>query len=195
MSFKNPKALSDEAWSRLYKQLSDSYFGAQNAGKPLLLEDGLDYSSITIPPEDAQFIATRLQSIDEIATIFGVPPHMVGDLSHSTYSNNEQQNLEFYNVTLSPWITKVEEEFNDKLFLEEEKGRLYVDIDARGLLRADTASRTNYYRQMYNIGAMSPNEIRAAEDLDAYEGGDTFFRPLNMQEANSSNNSSNNGQK
>ena len=70
------------------------------------------------------------------------------------------------------------------MFLEEEKGRLYVDIDARGLLRADTASRTNYYRQMYNIGAMSPNEIRAAEDLDAYEGGDTFFRPLNMQEAN-----------
>lgn len=193
--FKNPTELSEEAWKRLYKQLSDNYFGARNAGKPLLLEGGLDYSSITIPPEDAQFIATRLQSIDEIATIFGVPPHMVGDLSHSTYSNNEQQNLEFYNVTLSPWITKVEEELNDKLFLESEKGRLYVDIDARGLLRADTASRTNYYRQMYNIGAMSPNEIRAAEDLDAYEGGDTFFRPLNMQEANSSNNSSNNGQK
>ena len=106
---------------------------------------------------------------------------MVGDLSHSTYSNNEQQNIEFYNVTLSPWITKVEEEMNDKLFLESEKGRLYVDIDPRGLLRADTASRTNYYRQMYNIGAMSPNEIRAAEDLDAYEGGDDFFRPLNME--------------
>lgn len=186
--FKNPKALSDEAWSRLYKQLSDAYFGAQNAGKPLLLEDGLDYSSITIPPEDAQFIATRLQSVDEIAAIYGVPPHMVGNQSHSTYSNNEQQNLELYNLTLAPWIAKIEAEFNDKLFLESEKRHLYVDIDAKGLMRADTASRTNYYRQMYNIGAMSPNEIRAAEDLDAYEGGDTFFRPLNMQEANSSNN-------
>lgn len=186
--FKNPTELSDDAWNRLYRQLSENYFGARNAGKPLLLEGGLDYSSITIPPEDAQFIATRVQSIDEIAAIFGVPPQMVGDLSHSTYSNNEQQNIEFYNVTLSPWITKVEEEFNDKLFLESEKGRLYVDIDARGLLRADTASRTNYYRQMYNIGAMSPNEIRAAEDLDAYEGGDAFFRPLNMESVNTSNN-------
>ena len=129
-----------------------------------------------------------MRSSSPRAFIFGVPPHMVGDLSHSTYSNNEQQNIEFYNVTLSPWITKVEEEMNDKLFLESEKGRLYVDIDPRGLLRADTASRTNYYRQMYNIGAMSPNEIRAAEDLDAYEGGDDFFRPLNMESVKSQGN-------
>lgn len=179
--FKKPGTLSDEAWARLYKQLSEGYFGARNAGKPLLLEDGLDYSSITIPPEDAQFIATRLQSVDEIAAIYGVPPHMAGNQSHSTYSNNEQQNLELYNLTLAPWIAKIEAEFNDKLFLESEKRRLYVDIDAKGLLRADTAARTNFYRQLYYVGAMNANEIRACEDLDSYEGGEQYFRQTNME--------------
>lgn len=179
--FKKAGTLSEAAYDRLYSQLSKAYFGSKNVGKPLLLEDGLDYTPITIPPEDAQFIATRLQSVDEIAAIFGVPPHMVGNQSHSTYSNNEQQNLELYNLNLRPWIVNFEAELNDKLFLESEKGRMYVDIDAKGLLRADTTARTNFYKNMYYIGAMNSNEIRACEDLDGYPGGEAFFRQANME--------------
>ena len=185
--FKTADKLSDAAYNRLYSQLRDNYFGTKNVGKPLLLEGGLDYSAVTIPPEDAQFIATRLQSVDEIAAIYGVPPHMVGNQSHSTYSNNEQQNLELYNLTLRPWIVAFEAELNDKLFLEREKSRLYVDIDAKGLLRADTAARTNFYREMYYIGAMNANEIRACEDLDGYEGGDVFYRQTNLEPVNNDN--------
>lgn len=185
--FKTADKLSDVAYNRLYSQLRDNYFGTKNVGKPLLLEGGLDYSAVTIPPEDAQFIATRLQSVDEIAAIYGVPPHMVGNQSHSTYSNNEQQNLELYNLTLRPWIVAFEAELNDKLFLEREKSRLYVDIDAKGLLRADTAARTNFYREMYYIGAMNANEIRACEDLDGYEGGDVFYRQTNLEPVNNDN--------
>ena len=185
--FKTADKLSDVAYNRLYSQLRDNYFGTKNVGKPLLLEGGLDYSAVTIPPEDAQFIATRLQSVDEIAAIYGVPPHMVGNQSHSTYSNNEQQNLELYNLTLRPWIVAFEAELNDKLFLEREKSSLYVDIDAKGLLRADTAARTNFYREMYYIGAMNANEIRACEDLDGYEGGDVFYRQTNLEPVNNDN--------
>ena len=179
--FKKDKTLSDAAYERLRRQLAEQYFGAKNAGKPLLLEDGLDYTAITIPPEDAQFIATRLQSVDEIAAIFRVPPHMVGNQSHSTYNNNEQQNLELYNLTLRPWIVNTEAEFNDKLLREDEKGRTYIDIDAKGLLRADTAARTAFYKEMFYIGAMNPNEIRASEDMDGYEGGDQFYHQANME--------------
>lgn len=182
--FKKDKTLSDEAYERLRKQLAEQYFGAKNVGKPLLLEDGLDYTAITIPPEDAQFIATRLQSVDEIAAIFRVPPHMVGNQSHSTYSNNEQQNLELYNLTLRPWIVNTEAEFNDKLLREDEKGRTYIDIDAKGLLRADTAARTAFYKEMFYIGAMNPNEIRASEDMDGYKGGDQFYHQVNMEPVN-----------
>lgn len=179
--FKKDGALSDEAYERLRKQLTEQYFGSKNAGKPLLLEDGLDYTAITIPPEDAQFIATRLQSVDEIAAIFRVPPHMVGNQSHSTYNNNEQQNLELYNLTLRPWIVNTEAELNDKLLREDEKGSTYIDIDAKGLLRADTAARTAFYKEMFYIGAMNPNEIRASEDMDGYEGGDQFYHQANME--------------
>lgn len=179
--FKKDGTLSDEAYERLRKQLTEQYFGSKNAGKPLLLEDGLDYTAITIPPEDAQFIATRLQSVDEIAAIFRVPPHMVGNQSHSTYNNNEQQNLELYNLTLRPWIVNTEAELNDKLLREDEKGSTYIDIDAKGLLRADTAARTAFYKEMFYIGAMNPNEIRASEDMDGYEGGDQFYHQANME--------------
>lgn len=191
--FKNPGELSTEAYNRLKKDLIERYTGLRNFAKPLVLENGLEYNAITIPPEDAQFVATRLQSIDEIAAIFGVPPHMVGNQSHSTYSNNEQQNLELYNLTLRPWIVSTEAELNDKLFLESEKGRTYVDLDAKGLLRADTASRTAFYEKMYYISGMCPNEIRACEDLDGYDGGEKYYHQANMTPVNEKPND--NGQK
>ncbi|MEG2612476.1 MAG: phage portal protein [Alistipes sp.] len=178
--FKSKKTFSPEAYNRLTKELTQRYFGVEKFGKPLVLEDDLDYTPITIPPEDAQFVATRLQSVDEIAAIFGVPPHMVGDLSHATFSNIEHQGIEFYTLDVRPILVSWEAEFNDKLFAESEKGRVYIDIDFKGLLRADTAVRGEFFKTMYNTSSMTPNQIRECEDLNGYEGGDTYYRPLNM---------------
>lgn len=178
--FKVKNQLSQEAYNRLTKDLAKRYFGVEKFGKPLVLEEDMDYSPITIPPEDAQFVATRLQSVDEIAAIFGVPPHMVGDLSHATFTNIEHQAIEFYNLCIRPILVAMEAEMDDKLFLESEKGQIYTDIDFKGMLRADTTTRGNFYKTMYYLGAMNANEIRAYEDLDGYDGGEVFCRQTNM---------------
>lgn len=185
--FKVKSQLSQEAYNRLSKDLANRYYGVEQFGKPLVLEESMDYSPITIPPEDAQFVATRLQSVDEIAAIFGVPPHMVGDLSHATFSNIEHQAIEFYSLAVRPILIALEAEFNDKLFAESEKGRTYVDVDFKGLLRADTTTRGNFYKTMYYLGAMNANEIRAYEDLDGYEGGEVYCRQTNMTPVNEHN--------
>ena len=144
---------------------------AGTAKDPIILEEGLKYSPIQLSPEDAQFVATKLQSIDQVASAFRVPPHKVGDLTRGTYSNNEQGNIEFYIDCIRPKIEQLEEELNRKLFLESEKAEYYIDIDFRGLFRADTATRKDWYREMFYIGVFSSNDIRALEDLPAYEGG------------------------
>lgn len=178
--FTMDKALSDDKYARLVKQLGKAYTGIANFGRPLVLEDGMKFSPVTITPEDAQFINTRMMSVDEIASIFRVPPHKVGDLSHGTYSNNEQGNLEFYVDCIRPKLEILEAELSDKLFAEAEKPLTYIDVDFKGLLRTDTATQTNAYKTLFYLGVYSPNDIRRMEDLPEYEGGDRYFVPVNM---------------
>lgn len=180
--FSMDKSLSKEKYDRLVEQLGKAYTGIRNFGRPLVLEDGMKFDAVTITPEDAQFINTRMMSIDEIASIFRVPPHKVGDLSHGTYSNNEQGNLEFYIDCIRPKLEILETELTNKLFTEEEYGRTYVDIDFKGLLRTDTATQTNAYQKLFYLGVLSSNDIRRMEDLPTYEGGDRYFVPVNMVE-------------
>lgn len=186
--FKVKKQLSPEAYARLSKDLARRYSGVDKFATPLVMEEDMDYIPITIPPEDAQFVATRLQSVDEIAAIFGVPPHMVGDLSHATFSNIEHQAIEFYSLAVRPILVALEAELNDKLFAELEKGRIYVDVDFKGLLRADTTTRGNFYKTMYYLGAMNANEIREFEDMDGYKGGEVYCRQTNMTPITNDNN-------
>lgn len=172
--------LSQVAYERLKDQLTKDWSRLRVSSRPLILEGGTKMSTVTITPENAQFIATKLQTIDEIAAIFRVPPHKVGDWTRGTYSNNAQANLEYSTDCIRPLLVKVEEELNRKLFLEVEQGEYYVDINYKALLRTDLSAQMEIYNKMFNIGVYSPNDIRRMEDLEPYEGGDKYFVPVNL---------------
>ena len=179
--FKYPSTLKPEAYKRLKHDLIQQSVGLHNAHTPLLLEGGMTYERISIPPEDAQFIATRKFQKTEIATIYGVPPHMIADLERATNNNIEHQGMEFVQYCLMPYLVRLEEEFNRKLLRHDEFGEYYFLFGLNGLLRGDAKTRSEYYKNMNLIGALSANEIRSLEDMNAYEGGDEYFVQANMQ--------------
>lgn len=179
--FKYPSTLKPEAYKRLKHDLIQQSVGLHNAHTPLLLEGGMTYERISIPPEDAQFIATRKFQKTEIATIYGVPPHMIADLERATNNNIEHQGMEFVQYCLMPYLVRLEEEFNRKLLRYDEFGEYYFLFGLNGLLRGDAKTRSEYYKNMNLIGALSANEIRSLEDMNTYEGGDEYFVQANMQ--------------
>lgn len=181
--FEYPTALNKEQYSRLKNDIVRNVSGIANAHTPLLLEGGMKYNRINIPLEDAQFIATRKFQRSEIAAIFGVPPHMVGDLDKATYNNTELMGIEYVTYSLMPWLVKLQLEFDRKLLREDEKGSLYFAFQPNGLMRGDAKSRSEFYRNMSQIGAMNANEIREFEDMNSYPAGDKYFVPLNMTTA------------
>lgn len=143
----------------------------------------MKYTPISISPEQAQFLETRKFQIDEIARIFRVPPHMVGDLEKSSFSNIEQQSLEFVKYTLEPWIVRWEQAINRALLSEKEKESYFVKFNVDGLLRGDCESRMNGYATARQNGWMSANDIRELENLDripAELGGDLYLINGNM---------------
>lgn len=179
--FKYPSTLKPEAYQRLKKDLVTQSVGLHNAHIPLLLEGGMTYERISIPPEDAQFIATRKFQKTEIATIYGIPPHMIADLERATNNNIEHQGMEFVTYCLMPYLVRLEEEFNRKLLRYDEFDEYYFLFGLNGLLRGDAKTRSEYYKNMNFVGAMNANEIRSLEDMNAYEGGDEYFVQMNMQ--------------
>ncbi|MFR9495567.1 MAG: phage portal protein [Rikenellaceae bacterium] len=178
--FKYPSTLKPDAYERLKRDLVAQSVGLHNAHIPLLLEGGMQYERISIPPEDAQFIATRKFQKTEIATIYGIPPHMIADLERATNNNIEHQGMEFVTYCLMPYLVRIEEEFNRKLLRHDEQGEYYFLFGLNALLRGDAKTRSEYYKNMNFIGAMSANEIRAYEDMNSYDGGDEYFVQLNM---------------
>lgn len=171
---KDPQAMRD-SWSK--------GFSGSNSHKIAILEEGMKYTPISISPNEAQFLETRKFQINEIARIFRVPPHMVGDLEKSSFSNIEQQSLEFVKYTLDPWVTRWEQAIVRRLLTEEEKKKYYVKFNVDGLLRGDYQSRMNGYAIGRQNGWMSANDIRALENLDRIpteEGGDLYLINGNM---------------
>ena len=157
--------------------------GSSNAHKVAVLEEGMKYTPISISPNEAQFLETRKFQIDEIARIFRVPPHMVGDLDKSSFSNIEQQSLEFVKYTLDPWVSRWEQSIARRLFSEEEKKKYFVKFNVDGLLRGDYQSRMQGYATARQNGWMSANDIRELENLDRIpteEGGDLYLINGNM---------------
>ena len=143
----------------------------------------MKYTPISISPEQAQFLETGKFQIDEIARIFRVPPHMVGDLEKSSFSNIEQQSLEFVKYTLEPWIVRWEQAINRALLTESEKESYFVKFNVDGLLRGDYESRMNSYATARQNGWLSANDIRELENLDripAGLGGDLYLINGNM---------------
>ena len=151
---------------RVRESWNKGFSGSQNAGKVAILEEGMKYTPISIAPEQAQFLETRKFQINEIARIFRVPPHMVGDLEKSSFSNIEQQSLEFVKYTLDPWVVRWEQSLSRALFTPEEKKRYFFKFNVEGLLRGDYQSRMNGYATARQNGWMSANDIRELENLD-----------------------------
>ena len=169
--------------SRLRETWQSQFGGSSNTGKVAILEEGMKYTPISISPEQAQFLETRKFQINEIARIFRVPPHMVGDLEKSSFSNIEQQSLEFVKYTLDPWLIRWEQSIFRALFSAEEKTEYFVKFNVEGLLRGDYATRMSGYATARQNGWMSANDIRELENLDripAEEGGDLYLVNGNM---------------
>lgn len=169
--------------NRIRESWQQTFGGSQNSGKIAVLEEGMKYTPISISPEQAQFLETRKFQINEIARIFRVPPHMVGDLEKSSFSNIEQQSLEFVKYTLDPWVSRWEQSIVRTLLTPEEKKKYYVKFNVDGLLRGDYQSRMNGYAIGRQNGWMSANDIRELENLDripAEEGGDLYLINGNM---------------
>lgn len=146
----------------------------------MLLEEGMSFSKNTIPPNDAQFLETRKFQILEIARIFRVPPHMMADLERATFSNIEHQSTDFIVHSVRPWLIRWEQTINWKLFDGTEQKRLYAEFLIEGYLRGDSAARAAFYKEMFNLGAFSQNDIRERENENPIPGGDRYFVPLNM---------------
>jgi hypothetical protein len=143
----------------------------------------MKYTPISIAPNEAQFLETRKFQINEIARIFRVPPHMVGDLEKSSFSNIEQQSLEFVKYTLDPWVKRFEQAMTRRLLTSDEKKKYYIKFNVDGLLRGDYQSRMNGYATARQNGWMSANDIRSLENLDLIsdeEGGNLYLVNGNM---------------
>ena len=169
--------------SKVREAWQSQFGGSQNSGKVAVLEEGMKYTPISISPEQAQFLETRKFQINEIARIFRVPPHMVGDLEKSSFSNIEQQSLEFVKYTLDPWVVRWEQAISRALLTPDEKKRYFVKFNLEGLLRGDYQSRMQGYATARQNGWMSANDIRELENLDLIapeDGGDLYLVNGNM---------------
>ena len=169
--------------SKVREAWQSQFGGSSNSGKVAVLEEGMKYTPISISPEQAQFLETRKFQINEIARIFRVPPHMVGDLEKSSFSNIEQQSLEFVKYTLEPWLVRWEQSMIRSLLTPSEKQEYFIKFNVDGLLRGDYASRMSGYATARQNGWMSANDIRELENLDripAEDGGDLYLINGNM---------------
>ena len=169
--------------SKVRESWQTTFGGSGNANKIAVLEEGMKYTPISISPEQAQFLETRKFQIDEIARIFRVPPHMIGDLEKSSFNNIEQQSLEFVKYTLDPWVSRWEQAMVRALLTPDEKKKYFFKFNVDGLLRGDYQSRMNGYATARQNGWMSANDIRELENLDripAEQGGDLYLINGNM---------------
>ena len=149
-----------------------------------VLEGNMEFKPITVNPSDAQLLETREFNVIDICRFFGVSPVKAFDLSKSSYSTVEATNLSFLTDTLSPLLEKIELEFERKIYKPSEKESIDVRFDTSRLLRADKQSLANYYSTLFNIGVVSPNEIRREIDLPSIEGGNNHFVQVNLMEVN-----------
>ena len=177
----HPGVLKDPA--KVRDSWNAAFGGSSNSHKVAVLEEGLKYTPISISPNEAQFLETRKFQIDEIARIFRVPPHMVGDLEKSSFSNIEQQSLEFVKYTLDPWVVRWEQSLYRALLSSDEKNTYFFKFNLEGLLRGDYQSRMQGYSIGIQNGFMCPNDVRELENLDLIPdelGGNKYMVNGNM---------------
>ena len=172
---KNPKALR-ESWM-------EAYGGSSNSNRVAILEEGMTFTRISMPNNEAQFLETRRFQVEEICRIYRVPPHMIADLEHATFSNIEHQSIDFAVHCIRPWLVRIEQAINRALFSEKEKGRFYCQFNLDGLMRGSYKERMEGYSIARQNGWMSANDIRALENQNPIpdeEGGNAYLVNGNM---------------
>lgn len=175
---KHPGKLSDEAYKRL-KESWDEQRGGKKTGGTALLEEGVSYEPINMQPDVLQFLESRQFGILEIARFLGIPPTKLFDVTAATYSNVENANLEVATDTLDSWATNLEMEADIKLLNNRFSGR-FTDINLYAIFRGDMKTRSDYFKSMMSIAALTPNEIRRLEGLPGYGPvGDNFYIATN----------------
>lgn len=178
---KLPTAIDDEAAKILRDAWERRHQGTHNAGKIAIFDGGMEWQEIGMNMQDAQYVELQNLSVVDIARIYLIPPHKIGELSKATFSNIEHQAIEFVTGTLSRWCKRIEQRMNAYLLTPNERAAgYYISFDLKGAMRGDAKSRALLYRTLFMVGAMSPNEIREEEGFNPYDGGDGFF----MQGAN-----------
>lgn len=181
----HPKVLTDPAYKNLRESFEAIYGGAENAGKPMILEEGMVWQQASMPLNDAQFVENAGFRVEEICRWYGVPPHKVQHLARSTNNNIEQQGLDFLGDTLGPWLENLEEEINYKLFGLEDQDRYYAEHLTQKIVQLDTAARVALYKGLRDTGAINPDEIRERENMNNLpdERGTVHLVPSNMMPA------------
>ncbi|CAI9390177.1 hypothetical protein BACSP_02737 [Bacillus sp. T2.9-1] len=160
-----------ESWNAVYQ-------GSGNAHRIAVLEEGMKFQSIGIPPEQAQFLETRKFQTEEICRIFRVPPHLVANLDKATFSNIEHQSISFIDNTIMPWVTRIEQSMKKALLSETDKKEYFIKFNLNGRLRGDAGSRAQFYQIMRQNGVMSANDIRELEEMNLIpeeQGGDKYL--------------------
>jgi len=179
MVIKSPKVVGKETAERLREQWQLVFGGVKNHYKTILLEEGMEAVPFFISPEASQLLTSRQFSVDEIARILKLPPHKLNSLNRATWANIEQQAQEFVDYSLMPWVKQWEESLYKRLLSDEDKKRYRFRINVMALLRGDSQARAAFYRALFDMGALSPNDIRELEDWNPNSAGDQYFVPAN----------------
>ncbi len=175
VALKHPRHLSEDKARQLREQWQQVYGGSENAYKTVVLEDGMEAQTLSFDARQAQLIEARNFSITDISRLYRIPPHMLADLSRATFNNVEASNLSFVIHSLIPWVVRFERAFKRQLLTESEKQRYKPDFNVTGLLRGDMKARAEFYTKLFNLGALSPDDIRELEGQNSVEGGDQYF--------------------
>ena len=175
-----PQVLKTGAHQRIKDSWNEIHQGVENSHRVAILEAGMQWTKTGLTLEEAQFLQTRKYSRSEIAGLFRVPPHKVGDLERSTNNNIEQQALEFYTDGMMPYLTRIEARVRFSLLKPMDRKTYFAKFNVNGLLRADMSARGRWFDSMVRNGAMSPNEIREFEDMNPRKGGQIYLTPSNM---------------
>lgn len=161
-----PSELSPDAKDILRSEWQKANGGITNAGGVAVVDAGMEYKSVAMPLADAEFILTNKFNVNEIAKIFNVPPHKIGEMANATFSNIEQQSMDFMQDCIQPNIVCWEEEFGYKLFVTEKDKNNYIKTDLDSAMRADSTGRATYYEKMTGIGVFSINDVCEKEDMN-----------------------------
>lgn len=180
---KHPARLTPEAAARLRSNWNELYQGVANAHRTAVLEEGMGIETLSIPPEEAQFLQTRQFTKREIAAFYRVPPQMIGDLETATYASAEQFSRDFVVFSLGEWLKRWEEQIALRLLVGDESREMFPQFVRDALVITQTGERFQAYATAIQSGVMTPNEARDKENMNPLPGGDDLLLPLNMTKA------------